>query len=428
MAKIEDAVTFDDILLVPGYSEVLPADACVESRIAELLPLNIPLASAAMDTVTESAMAIAMAQSGGIGVLHKNMTPPEQAAEVAKVKRFESGVVSDPVTVSPDMSIAEVLAVKEKHGFSGLPVAENGRVVGIVTNRDLRFETRRRIPIREIMTPQNQLVTVRPGFRMETAKELMHREKIERVIVCDARWQLRGLVTVKDLMKSEAYPNACKDSEGRLRVAAAVGIKDDGRAEQLINAGADAIVIDTAHGHSRGVIFRVREIKKKHPQVLIVAGNIATKEAAVALADAGADAVKVGIGPGSICTTRIVAGVGVPQATAIGNVAAAFVRRKSRPGIIADGGVRYSGDIAKAIAAGADAVMVGGLLAGTDESPGDIELFQGRAYKHYRGMGSLGAMQMGGGIVIFKKAAIPPSWFRKEWKDAFLTRGGRGML
>ncbi len=426
MAKIEDAVTFDDILLVPGYSEVLPADACVESRIAELLPLNIPLASAAMDTVTESAMAIAMAQSGGIGVLHKNMTPPEQAAEVAKVKRFESGVVSDPVTVSPDMSIAEVLAVKEKHGFSGLPVAENGRVVGIVTNRDLRFETRRRIPIREIMTPQNQLVTVRPGFRMETAKELMHREKIERVIVCDARWQLRGLVTVKDLMKSEAYPNACKDSEGRLRVAAAVGIKDDGRAEQLINAGADAIVIDTAHGHSRGVIFRVREIKKKHPQVLIVAGNIATKEAAVALADAGADAVKVGIGPGSICTTRIVAGVGVPQATAIGNVAAAFVRRKSRPGIIADGGVRYSGDIAKAIAAGADAVMVGGLLAGTDESPGDIELFQGRAYKHYRGMGSLGAMQMGGGDRYFQEGSNPAKLVPEGVEGRVPYKGGAG--
>ena len=426
MAKIEDAVTFDDILLVPGYSEVLPADACVESRIAELLPLNIPLASAAMDTVTESAMAIAMAQSGGIGVLHKNMTPPEQAAEVAKVKRFESGVVSDPVTVSPDMSIAEVLAVKEKHGFSGLPVAENGRVVGIVTNRDLRFETRRRIPIREIMTPQNQLVTVRPGFRMETAKELMHREKIERVIVCDARWQLRGLVTVKDLMKSEAYPNACKDSEGRLRVAAAVGIKDDGRAEQLINAGADAIVIDTAHGHSRGVIFRVREIKKKHPQVLIVAGNIATKEAAVALADAGADAVKVGIGPGSICTTRIVAGVGVPQATAIGNVAAAFVRRKSRPGIIADGGVRYSGDIAKAIAAGADAVMVGGLLAGTDESPGDIELFQGRAYKHYRGMGSLGAMQMGGGDRYFQEGNNPAKLVPEGVEGRVPYKGGAG--
>ena len=426
MAKIEDAVTFDDILLVPGYSEVLPADACVESRIAELLPLNIPLASAAMDTVTESAMAIAMAQSGGIGVLHKNMTPPEQAAEVAKVKRFESGVVSDPVTVSPDMSIAEVLAVKEKHGFSGLPVAENGRVVGIVTNRDLRFETRHRIPIREIMTPQNQLVTVRPGFRMETAKELMHREKIERVIVCDARWQLRGLVTVKDLMKSEAYPNACKDSEGRLRVAAAVGIKDDGRAEQLINAGADAIVIDTAHGHSRGVIFRVREIKKKHPQVLIVAGNIATKEAAVALADAGADAVKVGIGPGSICTTRIVAGVGVPQATAIGNVAAAFVRRKSRPGIIADGGVRYSGDIAKAIAAGADAVMVGGLLAGTDESPGDIELFQGRAYKHYRGMGSLGAMQMGGGDRYFQEGSNPAKLVPEGVEGRVPYKGGAG--
>ena len=426
MAKIEDAVTFDDILLVPGYSEVLPADACVESRIAELLPLNIPLASAAMDTVTESAMAIAMAQSGGIGVLHKNMTPPEQAAEVAKVKRFESGVVSDPVTVSPDMSIAEVLAVKEKHGFSGLPVAENGRVVGIVTNRDLRFETRRRIPIREIMTPQNQLVTVRPGFRMETAKELMHREKIERVIVCDARWQLRGLVTVKDLMKSEAYPNACKDSEGRLRVAAAVGIKDDGRAEQLINAGADAIVIDTAHGHSRGVIFRVREIKKKHPQVLIVAGNIATKEAAVALAVAGADAVKVGIGPGSICTTRIVAGVGVPQATAIGNVAAAFVRRKSRPGIIADGGVRYSGDIAKAIAAGADAVMVGGLLAGTDESPGDIELFQGRAYKHYRGMGSLGAMQMGGGDRYFQEGSNPAKLVPEGVEGRVPYKGGAG--
>ena len=426
MAKIEDAVTFDDILLVPGYSEVLPADACVESRIAELLPLNIPLASAAMDTVTESAMAIAMAQSGGIGVLHKNMTPPEQAAEVAKVKRFESGVVSDPVTVSPDMSIAEVLTVKEKHGFSGLPVAENGRVVGIVTNRDLRFETRRRIPIREIMTPQNQLVTVRPGFRMETAKELMHREKIERVIVCDARWQLRGLVTVKDLMKSEAYPNACKDSEGRLRVAAAVGIKDDGRAEQLINAGADAIVIDTAHGHSHGVIFRVREIKKKHPQVLIVAGNIATKEAAVALADAGADAVKVGIGPGSICTTRIVAGVGVPQATAIGNVAAAFVRRKSRPGIIADGGVRYSGDIAKAIAAGADAVMVGGLLAGTDESPGDIELFQGRAYKHYRGMGSLGAMQMGGGDRYFQEGSNPAKLVPEGVEGRVPYKGGAG--
>ena len=400
-------LTFDDVLLAPGYSAVLPKDVSTRTHLRDNFPLAAPVLSAAMDTVTEAEMAIALAQFGGLGVIHKNMSAESQAAEVEKVKRFESGVVGNPVTVSPQMTVGEVRALKNECGFSGLPVVDkHNTVLGIITNRDLRFENNPNRPVRELMTPRKKLVTVRPGFGMRAVKTLMHEHRIERVVVADAKDVLRGLVTVKDMVRAEMFPDASKDAKKRLRVAAAVGVNDDARAALLAEAGADAVVVDSAHGHSKGVLEAVsRAAKKMRPAgVLIIAGNVATGEGAKALADAGADAVKVGIGPGSICTTRMVAGVGVPQFSAIRAAAKACGRRAA---VIADGGLRYSGDIAKAVAAGADAVMVGGMLAGTDESPGEMELFQGRAYKRYRGMGSLGAMRRGSGGRYWQDGAPP---------------------
>ena len=395
MRIAKKALTFDDVLLVPAYSDFIPRDASLRSRLTRNISLNIPLISAAMDTVTESRMAIVMAQLGGIGIIHKNLKPEEQAAEVLAVKRYESGVVGDPITITPSMSVRDVIAITRKHHISGLPVVERGKVVGIVTNRDLRFESELDQPVRNIMTPKERLITVREGASPEDAQKLMHKHRLERVLVVNDAFELRGLMTVKDILKADTHPEASKDSSGKLRVGAALGTGGDSheRLEKLVAAGVDVVVVDTAHGHSRGVIERVREIKRHHPDLQVIAGNIATGDAARMLVDAGADAVKVGIGPGSICTTRIVAGVGVPQISAVSNVAQAM---KGRPvSVIADGGLRYSGDIAKAIAAGAHAVMVGGLLAGTEESPGEVELYQGRSYKAYRGMGSLGAMSAG---------------------------------
>jgi IMP dehydrogenase len=388
------ALTFDDVLLVPAHSTVLPRDVSLTTRLTKSISLNIPLLSAAMDTVTEARLAIAMAQEGGIGILHKNMPPKAQAAEVAKVKRFESGVVKDPITISQDMTVRDVLNLIRSHRISGLPVVDASKVVGIVTNRDLRFESNLDQPVKNIMTPRQRLVTVKEGASSEEAQKLLHQHRLERVLVVNENFELRGLITVKDILKSSEHPNACKDSLGRLRVGAAVSVGEgtEERIELLIEAGADVLIVDTAHGHSQGVLDRVRWIKKKFPKTQVIGGNIATSAAARALQDNGADGVKVGIGPGSICTTRIVAGVGVPQITAIDNVASAL---KGSIPMIADGGIRYSGDIAKAIAAGADSVMLGGLFAGTEEAPGEIELYQGRSYKSYRGMGSLGAMQQG---------------------------------
>src|SRR5882672_5502564 len=395
MRVIQKALTFDDVLLVPAHSTVLPREVSLATRLTRTITLNIPLLSAAMDTVTESRLAIALAQEGGIGIVHKNMPPKVQAAEVAKVKRFESGVVKDPITITPTMSVREVLEITRRHRISGLPVLEGKRVVGIVTNRDLRFEENLDQPVKNIMTPRDKLITVKEGASLEEARALMHRHRLERVMVINGDWELRGLMTVKDILKSSEHPNACKDQLGRLRVGAAVGVGEgtEERVAALVEAGADVIVVDTAHGHAQAVLDRVKWVKKTFPQMEVVGGNIATRDAAKALVDHGADGVKVGIGPGSICTTRIVAGVGVPQITAIQNVAEALAR--SGVPLIADGGVRYSGDIAKALAAGAHAVMLGSLFAGTDESPGEIELYQGRSYKAYRGMGSLGAMQQG---------------------------------
>jgi len=389
---VQEALTFDDVLLIPGYSEVLPKDVCLKTRLTRDIELNIPLVSAAMDTVTEARLAITMAQEGGIGIIHKNMNIEQQAAQVRTVKKFESGVVKDPITVSPDTSVRELINITMAHNISGLPVVAGKDLVGIVTGRDIRFLSRLDTQVSEIMTPKENLVTVKEGTPLETVKELLHRHRIEKVLVVNDNFELRGLITAKDIQKSQDYPNACKDSHGSLRVGAAVGTGADteARVEALVAEGVDVIVVDTAHGHSKGVIDRVRWVKKNFPQVQVIGGNIATAEAALALADAGADGVKVGIGPGSICTTRIVAGVGVPQISAVANVAQAL-KDLDIP-LIADGGVRFSGDIAKAIAAGASSVMVGSLLAGTDESPGEVELFQGRAYKAYRGMGSLGAM------------------------------------
>ncbi|MDW8323322.1 MAG: IMP dehydrogenase [Burkholderiales bacterium] len=396
MRIIQKALTFDDVLLVPAYSEILPRDVSLRTRLTRTISLNIPVLSAAMDTVTEARMAIAIAQEGGMGIVHKNLSVRQQATEVAKVKRYEAGVVKDPVTIRPDMSVRDVLALSRQHKFSGLPVVdEAGKVVGIVTNRDLRFETMLDQPIARIMTPRERLVTVKEGASREEVIALLHKHRLERVLVVNDAFELRGLITVKDILKSTEFPNACKDELGRLRVGAAVGVGGDTeeRVAALVEAGADVLVVDTAHGHSKGVLKRVEWIKAHFPQVQVIGGNIATGEAARALADHGADAVKVGIGPGSICTTRIVAGVGLPQITAVANVAEAMA--DSGVPIIADGGIRYSGDIAKALAAGAHVVMLGGLLAGTDEAPGEIELYQGRSFKSYRGMGSLGAMQKG---------------------------------
>ncbi|MBC7708425.1 MAG: IMP dehydrogenase [Rhizobacter sp.] len=398
------ALTFDDVLLVPGYSEVLPRDVDLGSRLTRLVRLQLPIMSAPMDTVTESRLAIAMAQSGGVGVIHKNLTAKEQAREVSRVKRYESGVVKDPITVSPDATVREVLAITTDHKISGLPVVQGKRLVGIVTNRDLRFEANLDQSITAIMTPADRLVTVREGASIEEAKTLMHKHRLERVLVVNDAFELRGLITVKDILKSKEHPNACKDEQGQLRVGAAVGVGEgtEERVELLLHAGADFIVVDTAHGHSRGVLDRVTWVKRTYPNAQVIGGNIASAEAAKALVDAGADAVKVGIGPGSICTTRMVAGVGVPQITAVDFVANAI--HSSGVGIIADGGIRYSGDIIKALAAGADCVMLGGLFAGTEEAPGEVVLFQGRSYKSYRGMGSLAAMQAGSRDRYFQDA------------------------
>ena len=405
MRVVERALTFDDVSILPSHSIVLPRDVSLKTRLTRTIELNLPLVSAAMDTVTEARLAIAMAQEGGIGIVHKNMAPRAQAAEVAKVKRYESGVVKDPITIAPDMSVREVLNLIRAHKISGLPVVEGKRVVGIVTNRDLRFETNLDQRVRDIMTPRERLVTVREGATLEEAQALMHKHRLERVLVVNSAFELRGLITVKDILKSSEYPNACKDELGRLRVGAAIGVGEgtEERAEVLVEAGVDLLVVDTAHGHSEGVLERVRWTRRQFPRLQIVAGNIATATAAKALLDAGADAVKVGIGPGSICTTRIVAGVGVPQISAIANVAQAL--KGTDVPLIADGGIRYSGDVAKAIVAGADAVMLGGLFAGTEEAPGEIELFQGRSYKSYRGMGSLAAMTQGSSDRYFQDAA-----------------------
>jgi IMP dehydrogenase len=404
MRVIRKALTFDDVLLVPAHSRVLPREVSLKTRLTRGLELNIPLVSAAMDTVTEARLAIAIAQEGGIGIIHKNLPIAAQAAEVAKVKRFESGVLRDPMTVSPDMTVREVLALQQQHRISGFPVVKDGRVVGIVTNRDVRFETRLDQPVREIMTPRARLVTVREGASRDEAMQAMHRHRLERVLVVDEEFRLKGLVTVKDILKETEHPNACKDLQGKLRVGAAVGVGEgtDERVAALVEAGADVLVVDTAHGHAQGVLDRVEWIKSRYPRVEVIGGNVGTAEGAKALVDHGADGVKVGIGPGSICTTRIVAGVGVPQITAIQDVAEALA--PTGVPLIADGGVRYSGDIAKAIAAGAHAVMLGSLLAGTDEAPGEIELYQGRSYKAYRGMGSLGAMQRGAADRYFQES------------------------
>ncbi len=392
MRIIQEALTFDDVLLAPDYSEVLPREVSLATAAARGLELNIPVLSAAMDTVTESALAIALAQEGGLGVIHKNMTPESQARQVAAVKKYASGVVSDPITVSPDKSVREVLEITRRNNISGLPVEEKGRLLGIVTNRDLRFETRLDRPVREVMTPEDRLVTVRENPGEGEVLTLLHKHRIEKVLVVDGNFQLKGLITAKDFQKASDFPRACKDQRGALRVAAAVGAGADTeqRAALLSEAGVDALVVDTAHGHSRSVLERVEWLRGNYPDMRLIAGNVVSGEGAEALIEAGVDGVKAGVGPGSICTTRIVAGVGVPQITAVAEVSAVAARHGVP--VIADGGVRYSGDIAKAIAAGAHCAMIGSLFAGTEEAPGEVELYQGRSYKSYRGMGSLGAM------------------------------------
>ncbi|SFH26005.1 inosine-5'-monophosphate dehydrogenase [Nitrosospira sp. Nsp14] len=404
MRMVEKALTFDDVLLLPAHSVVLPRNVSLSTRLTRSISLNIPLVSAAMDTVTEARLAIALAQEGGIGIIHKNMPVEAQAAHVANVKRFESGVVKDPITIPPDMTVRDVLSLIRKYKISGLPVVEGAKVVGIVTNRDLRFETNLDQPIKNIMTLKDRLVTVNEGATREEAMGLLHKHRLERVLVVNSDFELRGLITVKDIIKTSEHPSACKDDLGRLRVGAAMGVGEGSheRAEALAEAGVDVIVVDTAHGHSQSVLDSINWVKKRFPGIQVIGGNIATAAAAKAMADQGADAVKVGIGPGSICTTRIVAGVGVPQITAIKNVSDAL--ENTGVPLIADGGIRYSGDIAKAIAAGASSVMLGGLFAGTEESPGEIELFQGRSYKIYRGMGSLSAMQQGSSDRYFQQA------------------------
>lgn len=393
LAQNELALTFDDVLLLPGESSVLPKEVDLKTRLTRHITLNIPLLSSAMDTVTEARLAIALAQEGGLGIIHKNMPIEDQAAHVRKVKKFESGVVKDPVAVLPKTTVRQVLELSRKFNFYAFPVVENDQqVVGIVTSRDLRFETNLDQPVANLMTPRERLVTVKESADRDLVKKLLHKHRIEKVLVVNDAFQLQGMITVKDILKEQAKPFACKDSQGQLRVGAAVGTgaDTDERVAALVAAGVDVLVVDTAHGHSRNVIERVRWIKQHYTEVEVIAGNIATRDAALALSEAGVDAVKVGIGPGSICTTRIVTGVGMPQITAIANVSAAL--KGTETGIIADGGIRYSGDICKAIAAGASAVMVGGLFAGTEEAPGEVELYHGRSYKAYRGMGSLGAM------------------------------------
>ncbi|MBA3996299.1 MAG: IMP dehydrogenase [Candidatus Accumulibacter sp.] len=395
MRLIQKALTFDDVLLVPAHSSILPRDVSLRTRLTRNITLNLPLVSAAMDTVTEGRLAITLAQEGGIGIVHKNLSPKGQAAEVSKVKRFESGILKDPITIPPTMPVREVLALTRQHKISGVPVLDGKLVVGIVTNRDLRFETNLDQPVKNIMTPRERLVTVKEGASVAEGQALIHKHRLERVLVVNDAFELRGLITVKDILKSSEHPNASKDATGRLRVGAAIGVGagTEERAELLAEAGVDVIVVDTAHGHSQGVLDRVRWVKKNFPHVEVIGGNIATADAALALVDHGADGVKVGIGPGSICTTRIVAGVGVPQITAIHLVSEAL--KGTGVPMIADGGIRYSGDIAKAIAAGGNVVMLGGLFAGTEEAPGEVELYQGRSYKSYRGMGSIGAMAAG---------------------------------
>ncbi|WP_343629905.1 IMP dehydrogenase [Roseateles sp.] len=403
MRLLGKALTFDDVLLVPAFSQVLPRDTSLSTQFTRGIRLNLPLVSAAMDTVTEARLAIAIAQEGGIGIVHKNLTPQQQAFEVARVKRYESGVLRDPITITASTTVRQVKQLSEQHGISGFPVLDGKKVIGIVTGRDLRFETRMDAPVSEIMTPAERLITVSEGASLSEGKALMHKHKLERVLVVNDAFELRGLMTVKDITKQTNFPNAARDDHGKLRVGAAVGVGDgtEERVDLLVKAGVDAIVVDTAHGHSSGVIERVRWVKKNYPQVQVIGGNIATGAAALALVEAGADAVKVGIGPGSICTTRIVAGVGVPQIAAIDFVATAL--KGTGVPLIADGGIRYSGDIAKAIAAGASTVMMGGMFAGTEEAPGEVILYQGRSYKSYRGMGSIGAMKAGSADRYFQE-------------------------
>ena len=405
MRLLGKALTFDDVLLVPAFSQVLPKDTSLATRFSRNISLNLPLVSAAMDTVTEARLAIAIAQEGGIGIVHKNLTAQQQAAEVARVKRYESGVLRDPVVITPGHSVRQVMALSEQLGISGFPVVDAGKVVGIVTGRDLRFENRYDVPVSEIMTPRDRLITVPDGTTLVDAKALLNKYKLERLLVINDDWELKGLITVKDITKQTTFPNAARDANGRLRVGAAVGVGEgtEERVEALVRAVVDAIVVDTAHGHSKGVIDRVRWVKQNYPQIDVIGGNIATGDAARALADAGADAVKVGIGPGSICTTRIVAGVGVPQIMAVDSVATAL--QGTGVPLISDGGVRYSGDIAKALAAGASTVMMGSMFAGTEEAPGEIVLYQGRSYKSYRGMGSIGAMQQGSADRYFQESS-----------------------
>jgi IMP dehydrogenase len=420
MRLVQKALTFDDVLLVPAYSAVLPRDVQLSTKLSRNISLNIPLVSAAMDTVTEAPLAIALAQEGGIGIIHKNITPKEQAAQVIKVKRHESGVLRDPITVTQDMTVRDAIELQRAHKISGLPVVEGKRIVGIVTNRDLRFETQYGAPIREIMTPRARLITVPEGASLEEAKALMHKHRLERVLVINGDDELRGLVTVKDITKATEHPLAAKDALGKLRVGGAIstGPDSDERAELMVKAGVDVLIVDTAHGHHQGVLDRVKWVKKNFPGVDVVGGNVATAEAARALVDAGADGVKVGVGPGSICTTRIVAGVGVPQITAVSNVAQALAG--SGIPLVADGGIRYSGDVAKALAAGAYSVMMGGMFAGTEEAPGEVILYQGRSYKSYRGMGSLGAMTEGSAERYFQD--------NDANVDKFVPEGIEGMV
>jgi IMP dehydrogenase len=405
MRVIQKALTFDDVLLVPAHSTVLPRDVSLKTRLTRKIKLNIPLVSAAMDTVTEARLAIAIAQEGGIGIIHKNLNPKAQAAEVLKVKRFESGVLRDPMTVTPDITVRELLALTQQYKVSGFPVVDQGKVVGIVTNRDYRFETNLDAPVCTIMTPRERLIYVKESASPEEARALLHKHRLERVLVVNDGFALRGLVTVKDILKATEHPLASKDEQGKLLVGAAVGVGEgtEERIEHLVEAGADVIVVDTAHGHAQGVLDRVRWVKKNFPNVEVIGGNIATTSGAKALVDHGADGIKVGIGPGSICTTRVIAGVGVPQISAIQNVYAAL--KDSDVPFIADGGIRYSGDVAKAVAAGADAVMMGSIFAGTEEAPGETILYQGRSYKLYRGMGSLSAMQDGAADRYFQDPA-----------------------
>jgi IMP dehydrogenase len=414
MRLLQKALTFDDVLLVPAYSNVLPAQTSLRTKLTRNITLNIPLLSAAMDTVTEANLAIAMAQEGGIGIIHKNLRPADQAREVARVKRFEAGVLRDPITIPPTMKIREVLALSQQHGISGFPVVEGNQVVGIITNRDLRFEEDLDAEARAKMTPRDKLVTVKEDADTAEAKRLMNKHRLERVVVINDNFELRGLITVKDIQKSHEHPLASKDSQGKLLVGAAVGVgeRDEERIELLVAAGVDVLVVDTAHGHSQGILDRVRWIKDRYPHVDVIGGNIATASAALALVEAGADAVKVGIGPGSICTTRIVAGVGVPQITAISNVSEAL--EGTGVPCIADGGIRFSGDISKALAAGAHTVMMGSMFAGTEEAPGEVILYQGRSYKSYRGMGSLGAMADGSADRYFQEASSKADKFVPE--------------